>query len=126
MGNVLLVAAGGAVGAVLRYLCVGWVGRLAGDTAAGTLFVNVVGSFVLGMVAVLFLERAPETLSRYAPLVVAGGLGAFTTFSAFSLDVFRLYESGRAGLAAAYAGGSLVLSVVALVMGALLVRSVTT
>ena len=124
MDKLLMIAVGGAIGAVLRYLSVTWVARVAGDTAFGTLAVNILGSFLLGLFAVLFLERYPEAMGRFAPLVVVGFLGAFTTFSAFSLDVFRLYEEGRAAVALGYAGGSVVLSVAGLVAGALLARGV--
>lgn len=123
MDKVLFVALGGAIGAVLRYISVGWVGRVAGDLSIGTMFVNVFGSFILGMVAVLMLERHPETLSRFAPFIVTGVLGAFTTFSAFSLDAFRLFENGRMTMAVLYVGGSVALSLAGLVLGASLMRS---
>ena len=123
MDKIALVALGGAIGAVLRYLAAGWAGRVAGELPLGTLFVNVVGSFVMGACAVLLVTRLPETASRLAPFAMTGVLGGFTTFSAFSLDAFRLYEAGRIGAAAAYVGGSVVLSIAGLVAGIALVRA---
>ena len=122
--KLLLVAAGGALGAVLRFLSVGWFARWTGEAAFGTLFVNVVGSLLMGIAAVLLLERAPDALSRFAPFVMAGTLGGFTTFSAFSLDALRLYESGRLAMAAGYVGGSVALSILALILGVVLARAV--
>ena len=104
------VALGGAIGSVLRYLTISVVG---GPVA--TLAVNVLGSLVMG---VLFVTLAP----RLSPLLMTGVLGGFTTFSAFSLDVLRLWENGQAVAAGGYAAGSVVLSVMALVAGAALMR----
>jgi len=111
--KVFLVAAGSAIGAVLRFLSVGWAARILGDLAFGTLFVNIVGSFLMGMCAILILEKAPDAAARLAPFMMAGHLGGFTTFSAFSLDAVRLFESGRVVVAAGYVGGSVLLSIFA-------------
>lgn len=117
-----LVAVGGALGAGLRFLSVNWIARLTGDPAFGTFFVNVSGSFVMGIVAVLLLERGPDVVSRLAPFLMTGILGGFTTFSAFSLDAFRLYEDGRALAALAYVGASVLCSIFGLVGGFLAAR----
>ena len=61
----------------------------------GTMLVNVLGSLVMGVAAVAMLQKFPGTLGTYAPFVMTGILGGFTTFSAFSLDVLNLIESGR-------------------------------
>lgn len=84
----------------------------------GTLAVNVVGSLVMGILAVLLPSRAEARL-----FLMTGVLGGFTTFSAFSLDVVALWERGEAGAAAAYAGASVVLSVAALAAGLWLGRA---
>ena len=123
MDKIALVAAGGAIGATLRYLAAGWLGRAAGELALGTLFVNVAGSFLMGALAVLLVSKAPDASARLAPFLMAGILGGFTTFSAFSLDAFRLYEEGRMATAAAYVGGSVILSIAALFAGIALMRS---
>lgn len=121
--KVLLVAAGGAIGAVLRFLSVGWALRLTGEAAFGTLFVNIVGSFLMGIFAILLLEKTPDFTARMAPFLLTGILGGFTTFSAFSLDAFRLLENGRLVEAAGYLGASVILSVFALFVGILLARA---
>ena len=123
IGKLVLVALGGACGASLRYLCTTAALRIAGDTAWGTLFVNVVGSLVMGMAAILLVERFTEVGPRLMPLITVGLLGGFTTFSAFSLDAVRLFEDGRIGVAAGYVLGSVVLSVLALFAGLLLGRA---
>lgn len=114
------VALGGAVGAVARFLTVSAVLRLVGPGfPLGTMLVNVTGSFLMG---VLWIWLETRGLTRLAPLLMAGMLGGFTTFSAFSLDVLRLWEEGQAVVAGGYAVGSVVLSVAALVAGATLMR----
>ena len=121
--KLLLVAIGGACGAALRFLSVSAFVRLTGDTAFGTLFVNVVGSFLMGLAVVLLAARFPEAGARFMPLITVGLLGGFTTFSAFSLDAIRLIEDGRIAGASAYIAGSVVLSILALVVGMFLGRT---
>lgn len=123
IGKLVLVALGGACGASLRYLCTTAAMRLAGDTAWGTLFVNVVGSFLMGIAAILLVERFVDVGPRLLPLLTVGLLGGFTTFSAFSLDAVRLFEDGRVMLAAGYVLGSVVLSILALFAGLVLARA---
>ncbi|MEM9059614.1 MAG: CrcB family protein [Pseudomonadota bacterium] len=117
------MAAGGALGSVLRYLSVSVFARIAGDVAIGTFFVNVVGSFLMGCVFALLLERPEGSLSRFVPLISVGLLGGFTTFSAFSLDVLRLFESGRLWFAGLYATGSVAISIVAVFLGVAFIRA---
>ena len=119
------VAAGGAIGSALRFLVGHWALKLLGPGFPwGTLAVNVSGSFVMGVAAVALLERASGGLAAWAPFVLAGALGGFTTFSAFSLDTLALAERGAAGLAAAYVLGSVLLCVGACLAGLYLARSV--
>ena len=108
---IIQVAIGGAIGAVLRY----GVGLLV-VFPLGTLAVNVVGSFLMGLAFVLLSTRAG------APFLMAGLLGGFTTFSAFSLDVFKLFEAGRLAAAGGYVAGSVVLSVAAVFLGIAIAR----
>lgn len=115
---VFQVALGGAIGAVLRYASVLLAARVFGaGFPAGTLIVNVLGSFVMGIVAVVVLSRP-----GLAPFVMAGVLGGFTTFSAFSLDTLRLIEAGRHLSALFYVGGSVGLSLFALFIGLIIGR----
>lgn len=122
MEKIAMVALGGGVGATLRYLGAAWVGRLTGAGFMGTMFVNIVGSFAMGVLAVVLMERFPGSWGRFAPLLMTGVLGGFTTFSTFSLDALFLIERGRAAVAAAYIGGSVVLSIAALFAGLALAR----
>ena len=109
MTSVISVALGGALGAVLRYL----VG-LAVAFPLGTLAVNVVGSFLIGVVWVVFATRG---LQAWLPFVMTGVLGGFTTFSAFSLDTMRLIEDGRIAGAGGYVLASVVLSLSGCALG---------
>ena len=121
--SLIWIALGGALGAVSRHLAVMGAGRAFGPGfPAGVMIVNVAGSFAMGLAAALLLERTGA--ARFAPLVMAGFLGGFTTFSAFSLDFARLWEAGRLGAAALYAGGSVMLSLFALFAGLALGRAV--
>ncbi len=119
----LAVAAGGAVGAVGRYLVISAVGHIFGTGfPLGTIVVNVVGSFVLGaLIEAMALVWSPSPVLR--ALVVVGVLGAFTTFSTFSMDVVLLYERGALGQAALYIGASVILSIGAFFLGLSLLRS---
>ncbi len=100
-----LVALGGALGAVLRFLA-----TLVWPAPWGVLAVNVAGSLAIGVLAV----RLPPAAALF---LVTGVLGGFTTFSAFSLDTLRLIEGGRLGTAALYVGGSVGLSLLACWLG---------
>ena len=122
MEKLSLIALGGAMGAVLRWQSTAWVGRLTGETWAGTLFVNVAGSALMGALAVLMMEAFPGSWGRFAPFAMTGVLGAFTTFSAFSLDTLYLIERGRFEVAAAYINLSVLLSIGGLWLGLRLMR----
>ena len=113
--TLLQVALGGALGASARYLVNVATARLAGvGFPWATVIVNVAGSFLMGM---LVVALAKTSGTRHAPFLMTGVLGGFTTFSAFSLDTLTLYERGQPGVAAAYAAGSVVLSLAAIVAG---------
>jgi CrcB protein len=120
-GTLLSVAAGGAIGASLRYLAGVGVLRLLGPTTfpMAILSVNVVGSFLMGVFVVLAAQRG---LTHFSPFVMTGVLGGFTTFSAFSLEAFTLYERGDITQAALYVALSVVLSIAGLAMGVLMAR----
>lgn len=108
MPNWLAVMIGGAFGALARYGVGRAVVRLAGDPLPwATWAVNLAGCFLIG-VAVTVLQRA-EAGDTARLLFVTGFLGAFTTFSTFSLDTLRLWTGGQPGLALLNAGGSVVL-----------------
>ena len=94
--NVLLVAAGGALGAAARYLLGGFVqARLGPGFPWGTFFVNVTGSFLIGVVLVLVERGALPSEARL--FLAVGILGGYTTFSTFSYETLRLLAAGNAG-----------------------------
>ncbi|MGE0650962.1 MAG: fluoride efflux transporter CrcB [Alphaproteobacteria bacterium] len=117
------IAAGGAVGAVARYGVMILAAQLWGSAFPwGTLTVNVVGSFILGALVEIFaLVWSPGEGVR--AFLVVGMLGAFTTFSTFSLDVATLYERGALVTTAAYIIVSITLSIAALFAGLWVVRT---
>ena len=121
--KIAMVAAGGGIGAVLRFLVAAWVGRLTGAGFMGTMFVNVLGSFVMGVLAVSMMERFPGSWGKFGPFLLTGVLGGFTTFSAFSLDALYLLERGKFATSIAYVGGSVLLSIGAVFAGLVFARA---
>ncbi|MCA8929992.1 MAG: fluoride efflux transporter CrcB [Alphaproteobacteria bacterium] len=108
MKMVLFVAAGGALGAMARYGTVVAVGRLTGiGFPWGTVTVNLVGSLVLGLL-IGALAHGLHLSQEMRGMVVVGFLGAFTTFSTFSLDAVTLMERGTWWPAFGYIVGSVV------------------
>jgi CrcB protein len=121
--TLLLIAAGGAAGAVMRYLVDNAVlDRFAGAFPLGILVVNLSGAFVLGLLAALIMERGLLPTELRSPLIV-GFLGAYTTFSTLMLDSWRLAEEGLPALAIANLAGSMVLGIVAVGAGLVLGRA---
>ena len=116
------VAAGGACGAVARYLVgIATLTALGPGFPLATILVNVIGSFAMGALvaaAALRFDMPPELRG----LLAVGFLGAFTTFSTFSLDAVTLFERGRWLAAASYVTISVVLSIAALIAGLTIVR----
>jgi len=120
---IVAVAAGGAVGAVARYMVTSAVPRLLGHGFPwGTLVVNVVGSLLMGLLIDILARRWSAPVEARV-FLVTGCLGAFTTFSTFSLDVVTLYERGALLPAALYVVGSVVAGVAALFAGLWLGRA---
>ncbi|GAK70905.1 putative fluoride ion transporter CrcB [Agrobacterium rubi TR3 = NBRC 13261] len=123
MLNIALVAIGGAIGSVARYL-VGVLGtRLAGPNFPwGTITVNIVGAFLIGLMVEVVARRF-DASAEMRVFIVTGVIGGFTTWSSFTLDAVVLFERGEMGLAALYLGGSLILSFAAIFAGLALGRS---
>lgn len=126
MQHLFLVALGGGLGAAGRHLVNLAALRTFGPGfPAGTLTVNVLGSLAMGLL-VGWLAARPEGSSNALRLFLATGvLGGFTTFSAFSLDAVSLWERGEAATALIYAAASVVVSIAALAVGLLVMRSLT-
>ncbi len=120
---VCAVAIGAALGGVARYV-IGQVfaQRFGPGFPYGTLFINVTGSFLIGVVAELATSRAFGVTPLVRIFAATGILGGYTTFSAFSLDSLVLVTDGAAFLAALYAAGSVVLGLVAAYAGLILAR----
>ena len=120
--NWIAVAIGGALGAMARY----GVSTLLFDASTqrfpyATLSVNVLGSFLIGILFVLIVEKGllpPEMRS----ILMVGFLGAFTTFSTFSLDALGLWQNGHLLLALVYALGTVVLCLAAISLAVWLTR----
>ncbi len=133
MNHLLIVAAGGAIGAGLRHLVGLGVLRFLGSAfPVGTMSVNIVGSFAMGILVAWLAFKAD--LSGWLGMVFGSGqnlrlflatgvLGGFTTFSAFSVDALLLWERGEAGIAVVYVLGSVVLSLAGIFSGLALVRA---
>jgi CrcB protein len=119
----LALMAGGGVGASLRYALSIWVDqRLVSSFPWGTLLVNFVGSFLIGVLVTIFEERG-LTSPALRLFWITGVLGAFTTFSTFSLETLRLMEAGRLYLATANIAGSVAVCVLAAFAGIAMGRS---
>ncbi|ARE39493.1 CrcB protein [Rhodovulum sp. P5] len=115
------MALGGAVGAVGRYLSGVAATHLMGRGFPwGTIFVNIAGSFLMGVLIVVLAKKGG---TQFAPFFQIGVLGGFTTFSSFSLDTVALYERGQADLALTYVLASVVISLSAIALGLWLTRS---
>ncbi|HET8731679.1 MAG TPA: fluoride efflux transporter CrcB [Moraxellaceae bacterium] len=118
----VLVALGGALGSMLRYLGAAAVNRFAQSAFPwGTLFVNIVGSLLIGFIMVLLLKLG-EWRESARLLLVTGIMGGFTTFSSFSWETWKLVEEGRVAWAACNIAASIGICLLATMAGALLAK----
>ncbi len=125
MYHLFLVALGGAIGAGGRHLVGLATLRLFGPGfPVGTLTVNVIGGLLMGLAAGYFALRYEGGGQDLRLFLAPGILGGFTTFSAFSLDAFLLWEQGQAFAAILYVALSVVLSIAALAAGLMIARAV--
>ena len=114
---IILIGIGGFAGAITRYLVDGAVSdRTSGGFPWGTLVVNLSGSFLLGLLFAMTAERAILPAEVRGPVLI-GFIGAYTTFSTFMLESWRLVEDGATALALANLFGSVALGLVAVVAG---------
>lgn len=118
----LAVAAGGALGALSRYLLNGWLtGMLGRGFPWGTFGANLLGCCLIGALYV-WLTQELRLAPIWQAVLMAGFTGAFTTFSTFALETLTLFESGRGLVAALYVSSSLVLGVAGVALGMKLAR----
>lgn len=126
MKIILMVAIGGAIGAIARQQSNQLIMRIfGGEFPIGTIFVNILGSFIMGLLFELFASKI--TLSdEWRSLIFTGVLASFTTFSSFALDVALLSERNEYYYALCYIGMSVVLSIGALFVGLWVMRGLLT
>jgi crcB protein len=122
MTQLLAIAAGGSIGAVMRFIVstgiYSWLGR---GFPYGTIVVNVLGSLLMGLLYELFLQRLSVS-SEVRAILLVGFLGAFTTFSTFSLETVNLIEQGDLLKAMANVFASVILCVLAAWIGLQIMR----
>ena len=124
MIQAFLVAVGGAIGSVLRYYVSQLALRIAGPAFPwGTLTVNVVGCFIIGVFAEMIVRRF-DASPELRLLLITGFLGGLTTFSSFSLDAISLCERGATVASAVYIAASVGLSLAAVIGGLALMRAI--
>ena len=114
----IYIALGGAIGALVRYFL-----TLSIAFPTGTLVVNVLGSFLMGIAFVWFSSRLS---GQWALFFMTGILGGFTTLSAFSLDVVRLFEVEKYIYAGGYILASIIFSLLAIFVGIFLMKAIIT
>lgn len=118
--HLFMVAFAGALGAVCRYGVVNYIGGR--YFPWGTMAVNVFGSAIMGVAFVIIMEKGLVSADM-KPLVMTGFLGAFTTYSAFSLEAWQLLDRGELLSAFSYIIGTTILCIFALFIGVLMARS---
>lgn len=121
--KMLLIMLGGAFGCYLRYVVSKWCNEQPWGQAFpfGTLLVNVLGCFLLGVAAVIILERLPPAHQDWYLLIGTGFCGGFTTFSTFGWETFKLVRDGSWWYALANVLGSCLAGFLAVVLGVMLV-----
>jgi CrcB protein len=122
--DVIWITVGAVVGANLRFAVSRWAMKhVSASLPYGTLIVNVTGSFILGFFLVWTSERVLAD-PRWRALVAVGFCGAYTTFSSYSFETFRLFEQGHYSMAFANFAANNLVCFVAVVAGAMLARAV--
>ena len=124
MNTYIAIAIGGAFGAISRYWVSEFMEKVNGTGfPLGTFTVNLLGSFLIGALFIIFAEKL-ELAQEWRPLLVVGFLGAMTTFSAFSLDTLLLFQQGHYNTALFYIFSSVIACLFAAYAGIQLTRAV--
>tara|TARA_B100000524_G_scaffold347212_1_gene248734 strand:+ start:443 stop:814 length:372 start_codon:yes stop_codon:yes gene_type:complete len=121
MTNILVIALGGAIGSVIRYLVANSVDLAPGKFPFLTLSINAIGSFLMGIAFVLLVEKNLFS-SEIRDFVIIGFLSAFTTFSTFAFEVYFLFQNQNIMHALLYIMLSVVLCCLLLFLGIYFVR----
>lgn len=125
-GYILYAALGGAIGASMRYMTTSYAATVWGNSFPyGTMAVNVIGSFIMGILFVIFAEKLNLSSDAWKVFLMTGILGGFTTFSAFSLDAWQMIERQAYIGALSYIALSFLLSIGALILAIYITRSVS-
>ncbi len=120
----LAIALGGALGSVLRFAAVSYLTPLFGFRfPLGTFAVNLVGSFLIGVAYVLLVEKTTLPV-EWRLFFITGLLGGFTTFSAFSLEMLQLWQTGHVVNALVYASSSVILGLLMALLGMALTQKI--
>ena len=122
MKELIAIALGGSLGAVTRFLVANGIYAVLGRSFPhGTLFVNVSGSFLMGLLTQLMLQRFALSV-EYRAAILVGFLGAYTTFSTFEYESIQLWIHGNVGLALQNLGGSVVVGLLGVWLGIVIAR----
>jgi CrcB protein len=119
MKHLALIAIAGALGAMARYTLVNLVGGR--NFPWGTMTVNILGSFLMGVAYIIIVEKSLISPDM-KPFFMTGFLGAFTTFSAFSLEAWQLLDRGETIQALTYVAGSVIFCFMAVMVGVFITR----
>ncbi|AJI53040.1 fluoride efflux transporter CrcB [Francisella philomiragia] len=123
----ILVGIGGGLGAMSRFALTQATASISKQIPIGILMCNIIGSLIIGMMAAFLIQTKlfNEDISTYVrSLFVTGFLGGFTTFSSFSLDILNLLQRGEALLAIGYILVSVIVSLIAVILGFYLIMGV--
>lgn len=116
-----MIFLGGGIGSYTRYLTGLYAARFSPNFPLGTLLVNIIGSFIMGLFFTLFQDKFPMQ-QELKLLVTVGFCGALTTFSTFNMDIWNLFLSGNITKGIIYIVSNLLLTILALALGVILAK----
>jgi fluoride exporter len=123
--QLIAIGLGGFAGAITRYVVDGWVtGLTRGSYPWGTFVINVSGSLLIGLLFAVSMERSVLPVELRGPLLI-GFVGSYTTFSTLALESWRLMDDGAWLAAGANLAGSVLVGVVAVIIGLVIGRALT-